>query len=201
LKFSHKLFFLSVLISLSTWNSVNAQKKLVDQPLQFRLWSGYSFESIYFLGKTRKATSAIIGLGIRKPIREYAGGALLYYTADIIPYIFFNYPKRDNDNIYTKNSGFGFSPVGILFEKKINSTFSYQLGISGSFILIDDNFPTDKGRKLNFTFDPSLTLQTNFTKSISLATGYKFHHISNAQTGNENPGLDSNFLFLSFIIK
>jgi len=186
---------------LSVCNSVNAQKKLIDEPLQFRIWSGYSFESVYFLGKTRDATSSIFGIGLRKPIRLYKGGALLYYTADIIPYIYFDYPKRDNNDLFTSSSGFGFSPVGFLLEKRINSVFSYQLGISGSFILIEEKFPTDEGRRLNFTFDPSFTLQTKISKAISFATGYKFHHISNAQTGRENPGLDSNFLFLSFIIK
>jgi hypothetical protein len=156
---------------------------------------------MYFLGKTTNASSAIIGIGTRKAIRQYGDDTFLYYTADIIPYIYFDYPKRDdNDNFY-QHTGFGFSPIGFLLEKPLSSIFSYQLSVSGSFILMETNFPTDKGRKLNFTFDPSLTIQTRLSKSFSFATGYKFHHISNAQTGSENPGLDSNFIFLSFILK
>lgn len=201
MNFLLKLTVLSILFFISENTAINAQEKLRNQPLQFQLWSGYSFESVYLLGKTRNATSGIIGIGFRKPIRMYNKGALLYYTADIIPFIHYDYPKRDADDKFVKNSGFGFSPVGFLFEKSINSSFSYQLGISGSFILIDENFPTDKGRKLNFTFDPTFSLLTKISKSFNLVTGYKFHHISNAQTGIENPGLDSNFLFLSLIIK
>jgi len=195
----------SLLILIFIVFSINglsvAQEKLKNQPAQFRLWSGYSFSSVYLLGKTRNATSSIVGIGFRKAIRAYPDNALLYYTADIIPIIHFDYPKRDQNNEFVKGTGFGFSPVGFLFQKKISSLFSYQIGISGSFILMDATFPTDKGRKLNYTFDPSFTIQTHFSKSISLATGYKFHHISNAQTGSENPGVDSNFLFLSLIIK
>ena len=186
---------------VSSNKSSFAQKKLTGQPLQFRLWSGYSFESVYLLGKTKNARSAIIGLGTRKVIRQYGDNGLLYYTADIIPYIYFDYPKRDDNDRFVELTGFGFSPAGLLFEKSINSVFSYQLGISGSFIFMEANFPTDKGRRLNFTFDPSFTIETKLNKSLSIASGYKFHHISNGQTGKENPGLDSNFIFLSFILK
>jgi hypothetical protein len=61
---------------------------------------------------------------------------------------------------------------------------------------MQNNFPTDEARRLNYTFD--ITIGCNFkTNTVGMVSfGYKFHHISNAETGNENPGLDSNFLFL-----
>tara|TARA_R110002124_G_scaffold252177_4_gene417453 strand:+ start:19566 stop:20171 length:606 start_codon:yes stop_codon:yes gene_type:complete len=201
LSYYFKAIVITAFFFVSSNKSSFAQKKLTGQPLQFRLWSGYSFESVYLLGKTKNARSAIIGLGTRKVIRQYGDNGLLYYTADIIPYIYFDYPKRDDNDRFVELTGFGFSPAGLLFEKSINSVFSYQLGISGSFIFMEANFPTDKGRRLNFTFDPSFTIETKLNKSLSIASGYKFHHISNGQTGKENPGLDSNFIFLSFILK
>ncbi len=193
--------FSFALILLLFSGTSKAQQKLNKQPLEFRAWSGYSFSSVYFLGKTRSAQTLITGFGIRTAIRKYGKDALLYYTADIIPFIHFDYPKRDANNRRVSRTGFGFSPVGFLFAKPINKYFSYQFGISGSFILMETEFPTDKGRKLNYTFDPSVMIQNHITKSFSLSAGYKFHHISNAQTGSENPGLDSNFLFLTITIK
>jgi hypothetical protein len=200
-----KLFCKSVIVSFFFFLIVpdisNAQVKLENQPFQFRIWTGYSFQSVYFLGKTTNATSIISGIGLRRAIRSYDSGALVYYTADLIPYIYFDYPKRDDNDRYNQLSGFGFSPVGFLLEKKLNKYFTYQVSISGSFIFMEEKFPTDKGRKLNYTFDPSFTIQTRISSSIRIASGYKFHHISNAQTGSENPGLDSNFLYISLIIK
>lgn len=193
------LFILFFLVFLS--GNLSAQKKLADYPIQFRVWSGYSFNSVYFLGKTTNAKSAIVGIGFKTPIRKYGSDVLLYYTTDLIPYIYFDYPKRDDNDRPTERQGLGISPIGFLLEKKINTFLSYELSVSGSFILIDDEFPTDNGRKLNFTFDPSFALQANLSESVNLSGGYKFHHISNAQTGKENPGLDSNFLFLSITIK
>ncbi|MEP1150255.1 MAG: acyloxyacyl hydrolase [Balneola sp.] len=201
MKFSLKAIGLTLISGFFLLNPIQAQEKLIDQPLQFRAWSGYSFESIYLLGKTKNARSLIVGIGARKPIRKYGNTGILYYTADIIPYIYYDYPKRDDNDRFVEHSGFGISPFGFLFEKQLNTVFSFQLGISGSFIFMEATFPTDKGRRLNYTFDPSFTLQTKLTNSLSVASGYKFHHISNAQTGKENPGLDSNFIFLSFILK
>ncbi len=197
-------FYKSVLlliILLPTCNIATAQKKLINQPIQFRAWTGYSFTSVFLLGKTKNATSSILGIGFRKPIRAFPDNTRLYYTADLIPLLHYDYPKRDRNDEFFNGKGIGFSPVGFLFEKEINSVFSYQIGVSGSFILMNTTFPTDKGTKLNYTFDPSFTFNTHFSNKVSLAAGYKFHHISNAQTGSENPGLDSNFLFLSLIIK
>ncbi|MEP2446371.1 MAG: acyloxyacyl hydrolase [Balneola sp.] len=200
IRFSKAILFIFVFLAFQPGN-ITAQKKLTDQPIQFRVWSGYSFNSVYFLGKTTNARSAIVGIGFKTPIRKYGSDLLLYYTTDLIPYIYFDYPKRDDNDRPTELQGLGISPIGFLLEKKINNFLSYELSVSGSFILVDHEFPTDNGRKLNFTFDPSLTLQANLSESVNLSGGYKFHHISNAQTGKENPGLDSNFLFLNITIK
>ncbi len=199
-----KFIFRIVLIAICPLLYISpstAQEKLSGEPVQIRVWSGYSFTSVYLLGKTRNATSFIAALGFRKAIRKYDQNGLLYYTADVIPQVYYDYPKRDENSRMVTRTGFGFSPVGFLFEKPINNFLLYQIGISGSFIFMESNFPTDKGRKLNFTFDPTFTIQSVLSDNISITAGYKFHHISNAQTGSENPGIDSNFLFLTLIIK
>lgn len=195
-------YIISLILFVSCSTSFTfAQEKLVNQPLQFKVWSGYSFSSVYLLGKTRNAKSFISGIGFQKAIRKYENGALLYYTADLIPYIYYHYPKRDENDRMVNSNGFGVSPIGLQYNKAINNLWTYQLSISGSFILMKDIFPTNKSRKLNFTFDPSISLKRKITESFNLVGGYKFHHISNAQTGKENPGLDSNFIYLSLIFK
>jgi hypothetical protein len=34
----------------------------------------------------------------------------------------------------------------------------------------------------------------------SFTIGYKYHHLSNAETGTINPGIDSNIIYLGFSI-
>ena len=86
------------------------------------------------------------------------------------------------------------------FEHLFSNRLSLLSGTSGGFALVNQNFPTDKGRKLNFMFDLSTSILTKLANHLSIAVGYKFHHISNANTGSQNPGIDSNFLYFSIHI-
>lgn len=168
---------------------------------EFFILTGYSPNSVKLLGKTSDSQTVIVSIGLRKKLDISIGSSDLFYTASIIPLVRYHYPKRDNNGINDEAVGFGITPFGLTIKKKLNTVFSYRLSSSGGFMLMNKKFPTDKGRKLNFTFEisPEIILETK--KSISLSFGYKFHHISNAQTGSENPGLDSNFLFISLTLK
>ncbi|GAB5408933.1 MAG: hypothetical protein BalsKO_12980 [Balneolaceae bacterium] len=167
---------------------------------EFVLVNGYSPKSIVFLGKTANASTTFVKLEYRKQTNKSFFGNPLYYQFGIIPFIEFDYPKRDEGGRSALTKGFGISPFGLGISNPISKKIDYSVYSYSGIILVDDRFPTDKGRKLNYTF--SLSFDTIFKTSeyISLSLGYKFHHISNAQTGTENPGIDSNFLTISLII-
>lgn len=168
---------------------------------RYSVWGGYSGNSVRFLGKTRNSQTQILAFGYQHKIRQYSPDKILWYTVDFIPYIHFDYPKRDENDRRVARSGFGFSPVGFSMTNNISRIFSPYLQTSGGVIYMEDNFPTDRARSLNFTFDITLGNSIYLNNHASLSFGYKFHHISNAETGQENPGLDSNFLFLTFSIQ
>ncbi|MEQ8525436.1 acyloxyacyl hydrolase [Gracilimonas sp.] len=164
-------------------------------------WGGYSFSSVRFLGKTENSQTQILGIGIQKPLKKYYGNKLLWYTADLIPYIHFTYPKRDENNRIVSRKGFGLSPIGFTLMNSSQKLFTTFVRTTGGMIFMESNFPTDDARKLNFTFDITLGANFRFNSFGMISFGYKFHHISNAETGTENPGLDSNFLFLKLSIQ
>lgn len=206
MKYFSRLSFVLIFIIVFTFISVSpsnavAQDKNSDVTEHFdnryTFWGGYSAQSVRFLGKTRNSQTQILRIGFQKYIKELNNGFSLWYSAGIIPYLHFDYPKRDANDRRTTSNGFGFSPAGFLVKKYHSKWITPFAQTTGGIILMDEYFPTDKGRKLNFTFD--ITVGNIFTlNSFSdLSLGYKFHHISNAQTGSENPGLDSNFLFLT----
>lgn len=154
-----------------------------------------------FLGKTPDSQSEILSLSYQREMRTYSNGRKLWYMAGIIPFIHFKYPKRDAGNRITTRRGFGISPVGFLLTEEQYQNFTPFIQTTGGIIFMNDYFPTDQSRRLNFTFDITLGANIPITRAFGLSFGYKFHHISNAETGNENPGLDSNFLFLSLSIE
>jgi hypothetical protein len=199
LKFKVLLFLSTVLISiLFNLGEVLAQDSFKHEKISFL--GGYSFNSVEFLGKTSHSQTQIFTLGYHKEIKEYSNGNLLWYTTYFIPYIHYTYPKRDDGNRVVSKRGFGVSPIGFLLNKENSKRLSPFIETSGGFIYMESEFPTDDSRKLNYTFDIALGADVKFDSFGTLSFGYKFHHISNAETGSENPGLDSNFIFIKFSI-
>lgn len=164
-------------------------------------WGGYSAVSVRFLGKTREAKSQIFAFGYQRKLMKYSPNYDLWFTADVIPYLQFNYSKRDDDGRQVERLGAGISPIGFKIVNTISNFWNPYLKTSGSFIYMNKNFPTDRSRQLNFSFDIDLGNTIHLNNDLLLSFGYKFHHISNAETGTENPGLDSNFIFLKISIQ
>lgn len=185
----------SLLFICKGWSQ---EKEPLDK--QILIVTGYSPSSVLFLGKTPNTSTSIIKLEFRKKTKRSFLKNPLYYQFGIIPFIEYDYPKRDERGRKDIVKGFGLSPIGLGIHNSISKKISYSLYFYGGFILVDKIFPTDRGRKLNYTFSLSSDIVFSATDLISFSLGYKFHHISNAQTGTENPGIDSNFITFSLII-
>lgn len=175
-----------------------AQESIKKERINFLV--GYSFNSVKFLGKTENAETQVFAIGYQKEIKKYQNGKLLWYTADFVPYIYYYYPKKDEENLLVSQRGFGVSPVGFLLSESNPKRLSPFIKTSGGFIYMQSEFPTDDSRQLNFNFDITLGADLKFDSVGIVSFGYKFHHISNAETGNENPGVDSNFIFIKLSI-
>ena len=162
-----------------------------------RFLAGYSPNSIIFLGKTPDTQTTLVQLTYGKRLDWEYKTLPVFYLISVTPYVHYDYPKRDRNGIRDIVTGFGFSPIGFEINKKLKKNFGLSLSTAGGFILTDKKFPTDKGRRLNYTYEFTPKMFLEIHNSVSLFLGYKFHHISNAQTGSENPGIDSNFIFFS----
>lgn len=162
--------------------------------------SGYSFASVKFLGKTLDTQSFFLQLNYLRKMKASQASKPVYYKVSVIPVLDYHYPKRDEGERRDNVHGFGISPVGLYYWKEINPVLSYSLSTAGGIILINKKFPTDEGRRLNFTFEISSSITYNKFEKAYFSIGYKFHHISNAQTGKENPGIDSNFLTFTITV-
>jgi hypothetical protein len=92
--------------------------------------------------------------------------------------------------------GTGASPVG--FKAYLNPSGSKRFfaGVSGGMIAFSSDVPVETSRRLNFMFDYGGGVDFDVGNSRSATIGYRFHHISNAGSGQVNPGLDANVIFV-----
>jgi len=95
--------------------------------------------------------------------------------------------------------GFGFEPVGFDFNFRRRRRVQPVIGINGGFTIFSRDVPIADSNSFNFTFSLRGGVQIFTSESRSVTIGYRFHHISNANTGNPfNPGIDSNFIYAGY---
>ncbi len=198
---SRSLAFLVGMLVLVLTSSVNGQiQEKTSKKHKFSVLAGYSPQSVKLLGKTPNSQTTITQLRYQNRTSYSFKGVPIYYQISLTPYIYYDYEKRDDGGEKDIASGFGFSPIGLAAYYPLSKFIDFQLNTAGGIIIMNQDFPTDKSRQFNFTYELEPSLLIGNDSFISFAFGYKFHHISNAQTGKQNPGVDSNIFFISLIL-
>lgn len=92
--------------------------------------------------------------------------------------------------------GVGITPVGVTRRFRRGSMASPFVGVNGGALYFDRHAPTTKSSRFNFTASAELGLRIGEVDEPGLTIAYRFHHISNAGTAGENPGLASHLITL-----
>ena len=92
----------------------------------------------------------------------------------------------------------GFSPLGtrinFLPHHRLQPTTSLLVGE----MLSSKKIPIDTAGSFNFTFEFGVGLEFYQTQSRSIRLEYQIHHFSNADTAQENPGVDNGVFKLTY---
>lgn len=218
-RFSHLCLYITFFLVLACPDAILSRanpKKSKARKNEISVWSGLSLDSPggRFLGLIEDRKFYVFGLRYG---RIFTANKLvaLEYTVDIIPLAvvtdnpqdklnvrFSNLPRTslvqtdETENVY----GAGFSPIGLKLYIIAKDGLRVFLNGSGGFLTFVEDVPVPESRKFNFTFEFGGGLQVMTNDHWGANIGYKFHHLSNAQTGRENPGLDANIFYfeLSF---
>jgi hypothetical protein len=113
--------------------------------------------------------------------------------------------ERERETVY----GVGFTPVGLQLnfrrKKKVQPFISMGAGIIFFAKSVPDDrsplFPDRRGRQFNFTTSGGVGVEFATKTERAYTVGFKFHHISNASTGNINPGFDQNLFYFGYTFK
>lgn len=166
---------------------------------EISLWAGYAFDSYRFWGTTPDARIQSYGLQYNRKLFKWKG-AQVEYNLRINAYSKFSYPEfkvgRPRNTLY----GFGLTPLG--FQINFLSTKRIQpfLNSSGGMMILDEPFPDWRGEKFNFTFNMGAGLELMLSHSLSLSVGMRYHHVSNGDLGQVNPGIDSTVFYTAITL-
>ncbi len=96
--------------------------------------------------------------------------------------------------------GFGMAPIGITVEPTRKRRFSPFLDTMEGMIASAEPIPENQTNAtgLNFLFVGGGGVRRNSDPRHAVTLGYRFMHISNANTTNYNPGVNNNVIYLGY---
>jgi hypothetical protein len=170
--------------------------RLVQGMNEFGLWAGGSPDSFDFIGTVDDRKLLLVGLRYGRVLGAWESVSL-EYTLDILPAAVVFEPasvRRGSSTIY----GAGLSPLG--FKVNFGQETWIKPFIAGGigFLYFQKDIPVPKSSRFNFTPEVGLGVQFFLAPQKAFTLGYKWHHISNANTGRRNPGMDSHVFYTGF---
>lgn len=94
--------------------------------------------------------------------------------------------------------GFGLNPAGVTTRFRADRHFSPSLGFAVGGLWFDRQVPTTRASRFNFTAALEAGLRLGAPARPGITVTYRFHHLSNAGTAGENPGLASHLFTAGF---
>jgi hypothetical protein len=95
--------------------------------------------------------------------------------------------------------GSGLFPFGLKLYALNGATARLFATGSTGLMMFSRDMPVVGSRRLNFAIEYGVGVEVGAVSGRVIALGWKFHHMSNAYTAQENPGLDLNMFYLGLL--
>lgn len=190
----------------------------LDYKNEFSVWGGFAPDIPRVFGGSRRSTFGEIGLRYSRRIATTENLALKY-RIDFIPLAVINYRRerllqlspttfifdRDRTTAY----GVGLTPINFQLNFRRRNKIQPFITAEAGLLVFNKSIPDDRsplvpnqrGRQFNYTLAGGGGVEFLTESARSYAVGFKFHHISNASTGNINPGFDQNLFYFGYTFK
>lgn len=164
---------------------------------EYSFWGGYSFHSSNGVwGQTSGATLSVFGFRYNRKLLTFPKHYLLKYVAEMNVHVQYHLSAISTQETAPSSlSGFGMTPLGFQFNALQNHTVKPFFKSSAGFMYLTEPFPDDRGTNFNFTLEIGTGIDIELTRNSFFTIGYKYHHMSNGQFGQINPGVDSNMFY------
>ncbi len=178
-----------------------------DPRQDIQVFAGFSPTPATLIGTATNRQLAVAGMayGYRCWIHRHVS---ISYTATLLPAMVlfqpaqFVYGLRPAATVSPAHAvyGFGVAPLGFTFEfargRRVYPFAETIEGLIASTEPIPELGPNATG--LNFLFDLGGGIRIRVRERQTLSLGYRFLHVSNADTTNFNPGLDNNVFYVGY---
>ncbi len=178
-----------------------------DPRQDFQVFAGFSPGTATLIGTATDRRLAVAGAAYsyRCWIHRHVS---ISYTATLLPAMVLFQPAQ---YVYASRAAaavspahavyaFGVAPLGFTFEfarrRRVYPFAETIEGVIASTEPIPELGPNATG--LNFLFDLGGGVRWRVRERQTLSLGYRFLHVSNADTTNFNPGLDNNVFYVGY---
>ena len=169
---------------------------LVKGTNEFGLWAGGSPDTSEFIGKVEDRQLVLVALRYGRILAAWESLSF-EYTFDIFPAAWVFEPGRVRRGSST-TYGAGLSPLGFKLIFGQQSRIKPFVAASVGFLYFERDIPVPRSSRFNFTPEIGFGMQFFLAPKRAVTLGYKLHHISNANTGRRNPGMDSHLIYAGF---
>lgn len=186
-----------------------------DKKNELSVLGGFAPDMPRVFGGSRRSSFGFAAVRYSRRIATSENLALKLQV-DFIPLALINYEQqrfvrvsptvlgieRERATVY----GIGLTPVSFQLNfrrrKKVQPFLNASAGMMRFAKSVPDDrspvFPERRGRQFNFTLAGGGGIEYAAESARSYTLGFKFHHISNASTGNINPGFDQNLFYFGY---
>lgn len=165
-------------------------------------WGGVSHRRVYLVGLRNEWTLAAGGVAALSYVAELVPLAIVQRTAESG---YLNCRQRGRFGICDRDFstgvavGAGALPVGFKLYLDRSSRTRMHLSAAGGGLLFNNDVPVHNSRRLNMAVQGGVGFDRIRNRGRALTFGYRYFHISNAGTGNLNPGLDAHVVYLGLL--
>ncbi len=174
----------------------------VRGPNELGVWGGGSVASSTLIGKWTDFDFGMLAFRYARTL--WSNDVLaLDWTVDGVPMALLSLDRGGEpgdtggpkDVVY----GAGIAPIGLRLSYDGFDSWRPYFASNVGFLMFEERVPAT-GTKFNYTWDFGVGAQIFVAGDQAISFGYDFKHISNAYSGEENPGFDANMLYVGWSI-
>lgn len=185
----------------------NDDARLTRGTQEVGVWAAYSPDSMVGIGKV--LNRKFFELDGQYAVTFRARRRVAWkFVAEVVPVALLNEPTEYYFNTQHQSTGSragattyagGVTPLGLQVNFRNGRRVQPFFDAHGGMLYFTRQEPVPNSSQYNFTFNFGTGVQVFAGKRSSLLVGYKYHHISNADSATKNPGVDSNEVYAGWL--